>query len=349
MKILLTVLLAVTLVGCAGTHPRGIARYDHYDSVKVEQMTGNNVSPTVFAKTILCLNARRESRVITALTNTVVTAATNATVVAITNQTISFATNILYSTMTNLAPATPPPPSALAGDATGIGGEANTAIIVAPSGPALSTNLTASVSSSVSGTSAPNQRTANLQTVRTFNNQFTTTSNNLSIVLMTNIVVTGETNSVINYSTNTTVVAVTNSVIIPTNGVSYDYFLVTELLPPPDFTPLAQGETLVLLVDGVRHGFTPGQSGTSFVARKGYTSALYRVPPEVLVDIANAKEVSVRLRGVNNAVERDISNGCRRNFREFLARYFVPDPALAESGNPIASAAIQEIARTAQR
>ena len=38
----------------------------------------------------------------------------------------------------------------------------------------------------------------------------------------------------------------------------------------------------MLLVDGVRHGFTQSQSSTEFVARKGYTSVLYRVAPDVI-------------------------------------------------------------------
>ena len=56
---------------------------------------------------MVCLNARRESRAITAVTNSIVTAVTNQTVNAITNLTVSISTNVVYSTMTNLSPAQP--------------------------------------------------------------------------------------------------------------------------------------------------------------------------------------------------------------------------------------------------
>jgi hypothetical protein len=106
----------------------------------------------------------------------------------------------------------------------------------------------------------------------------------------------------------------------------HDYYLYTEFTPPPDFT-LQSGESLVLLVDGVRHGLAPTNSQTSFVARKGFQSNLYRVPPELLADIANAKEVKLRLKGVNAVLERDLNYWSRKNFRQFLLRYFSPEPA----------------------
>lgn len=337
-----TVLLCATLLaGCAGTHPKGTARYDDYDSVKVEQMVGNNVSQAVFAKSIVCLNARRETRRVTALTNTLVTSITNQIVSALTNQTISFSTNLLYTSMTNLAPAAPPPTPLVTGDAAAVGAETN--LVLAASSPASSssTNVTVSLASNFSGSRAPNQNTANSQVIRTLNQQLTTTSNNFSIALMTNLVFTGETNLVVSYVTNTTLVSVTNTIVTLTNGVAYDYFLYSELIPPPDFTPQQQGESLVVLADGVRYGCTTSQSGTAFVSRKGYTSALYRVSPEVIVAIANAKEVRLRLKGVNNVVERTMSNSSRQNFRTFLGRYFVP----TDSGTPAGS---QPVAATAE-
>ena len=348
MKHFTVLVCAALLAGCAGSHPKGTARYDDYDSVKVEQMVGNNVSQAVFAKSVVCLNARRETRRVTALTNTLVTSVTNQTVGAITNQTISFSTNLLYTSMTNLSPASPPLPTAPAGDAAAAGAETN--LVVTASSPASSstTNVTVSLASNASGSRAPNQNTANSQVIRTLNQQLTTTSNNFSIALMTNLVFTGETNLVVSYVTNTTLVSVTNTIVTPTNGVAYDYFLYSELIPPPDFTPQQQGESLVVLADGVRYGCTTSQSGTAFVSRKGYTSALYRVSPEVIVAIANAKEVRLRLKGVNNVVERTMSNNSRQNFRTFLGRYFVP----SDSGTPAGSqpvAAAEESTHVAHR
>jgi hypothetical protein len=338
------------VAGCAGTHPTGTAHYDDYDSVNVEQMVGNNVSGRVFQKVVVCLNARRETRGVTAITNTVVTAMTNQEVHTITNQIVSIATNFLVTIMTNLAPAVPPPPTAVvppASEVTPVPAETNVTVVVTNLGPSVMTNVTVSLANNVTATIAPNQRTSNNQLVRTLNNQLTTSSNNLSVAVMTNLVVTAETNQVISFLTNMTIVSVTNLIITPTNGVAYDYFLYTELIPPPDFIPLIQGEVLVLLVDGVRIGFSPGQSAAAFVARKGYTSALYHVSPEVLVAIANAKEVRMRIKGVNNVVERQMSPGSRQHFREFVARYFVPGTAPADTVSP--GAAAQETTRIANR
>src|SRR5262245_13426129 len=106
MKFWIPLLLVALLAGCAGRHPKGTARYDNFDSVKVEQMVGNNVSGSVFSKPIVCLNARRETRLITALTNTVVTTVTNPPIITpVTNVTITHATNFQWSVLTNLEAA----------------------------------------------------------------------------------------------------------------------------------------------------------------------------------------------------------------------------------------------------
>jgi hypothetical protein len=340
MKIFCILLSAVLLGGCAGKHPRGVSRYDAYDAVKVDQMVGNNVSQTILAKTVVCLNARRESRLVTAITNVTITSVTNRAVLATTNQTISIATNYLVSTMTNLAPLAPPTPIVPTGDAAAPGTETNALAAVTNTAPAVTTNVSVSLALNQSASFAPGQNAANSQSIRSYNNQLTTTSNNVSVSVMTNQVITAETNQVVFYTTNMTVAPVTNVVITPTNLYARDYFLYTELIPPSDFS-LQSGESLVLLVDGVRHGFTQGQSGTAFVARKGYTSALYRVPPEVLVAISNAKEVKVRFKGTSSVIERTMNGSSRRNFRKFLLNYFNPEP---ETKTKVATAASAQLA-----
>ena len=47
MKNLILILLAVALAGCTGPSPKGSARFDEYDAVKIDQMVGNNVSRRV--------------------------------------------------------------------------------------------------------------------------------------------------------------------------------------------------------------------------------------------------------------------------------------------------------------
>ncbi len=303
-------------------------------------MVGNNVSRRPLQKTIVCLNARREARALTAFTNSIVTSVTNQIVNAVTNLTVTVSTNVVYSSMTNLAPVIPVAVVQASGDAAA---ETNApALVISPA--ALSTNVTVSVAANSSGSSAPNQRQSNNQLIRTFNNQLTSSSHNLSIALMTNMVVTAETNMVINYATNTSIVSVTNTIITPTNGIACDYFLFTEMMTPPDFTPVPQGETLVLLVDGVRHPFTVAQTSAAFVPRKGFASALYRTTPETLVALANAKEIRLRVKGANSVIEREMNDSSRENFRKFVVKFF----ASSEAGNE-KSADAGAASRIAQR
>lgn len=329
MKNLCALLALIFLAGCTGAHKEGISLYDDFDAVKVDQMVGNNISRMTFEKTIICLNARRETRRINAVTNINVVTVTNAVVNTVTNQTVSLSTNLLFTVMTNLAAAagTLPAPSLEAEAAAAATIETNTVANVPPPGPSLSTNVTVSLANNQTATAAPNQTAANAQQVRTFNSQITTSSNNLSVSLLTNIVVTGETNIVVAYLTNYSVAQITNVNIIPTNFLAHDYFLYTEMTPPADFT-LQSGESLVLLVDGVRHGLTQTPSSGTFFGRKRFTSGLYRVPPETLVAIGNAKEVRVRFKGVNGSIERLMSAGSRQNFKDFLVKYFRPEPTL---------------------
>lgn len=342
MKNLCFFLGAVLLAGCASSAKKGVSRYDEYEAVRIDQMAGNNISKGVFERTIICLNARRETRQVTALTNVAVAPATNQIVNAVTNQTISISTNFLVTTMTNLVPAIATQPPAAPGAATASGEGADPALADAATLPPLtntpvqiSTNLTATLASNQSASTSPNQATANQQLVRTLNNQISTTSNNLTVVLMTNLVVTTETNEVVSYVTNSLVTLVTNVSIVPTNLLVAEYYLYTEMTPPSDFT-LQSGESLVLLVDGVRYGFAQSPPASAFIGRKGYVTTMYRVPPDVLVAIANAQEVRLRFKGVNSAIEREMNQASRDRFKQFLLRYFVSPP------EPMAGASARE-------
>jgi hypothetical protein len=318
------------LAGCAGTHPKGVSRVDEFDGVKVDQMSGNNVSRSPMQKVILCLNARRESRPVTAVTNITVSALTNAHVIALTNEIITIATNYLFTAMTNVAPALGGPAAPVTEEAAAAAAAtvtvADTAATVAQTntGPAFTTNSTVSLARNHSATTGPAQKGLNSQAVQTFNNQITTQSNNLTVSVMTNIVVTAETNATVSFATNLVISSVTNVGISSVNEMAHDYFLYTELVPPADFV-LQSGESLVLLVDGTRHALTSSQSGTAFVGRKGFTSTLYKVSPEVLVAIANAQEVRIRLKGATSVIERTMNESSRRNFKTFLVPYFSPE------------------------
>ena len=334
----------LTLAGCTGVHRTGTSRVDAFDAIQVDQMTGNQIDPRPLSRSVLCLNARRETRWITEASHVTVTSVTNLAITPVTNVTVSIATNYQYTVMTNLSALPPGPPIAAApGDAVGANTPAAPAALGTPppaveitNAPAaslpaqLSTNFTLSLANNSSGTVAPSQTTASLQSVRNYNFQLTTVTNNLTVSLLTNRVITADTNLVVTWITNVSVTTLTNITRYPTNYAVAEYFLVSELIPPPDFT-LAGGESLILLVDGVRHGFAGAQSGTAYTSRRGFTSTLYRVPPELLVDIANAREVRVRFRGVNNTLERTMSRGSQQHFRDFLLKYFRPESAPAGS------------------
>lgn len=341
MKNFCAFLALLFLVACGGVHKQGVSLYDDYDTVRVDQMVGNNITGTTFTKVILCLNARRETRVVHGITNVTVTPFTNLTVIALTNQTISVATNFQITAMTNLVPPIALGPAAPGAGAPGTEGDAvavetNLTVTVTNAGPLLSTNLTFSLARNQSATAAPNQLSANNQLVRTYNNQLTTQSNNLTVALMTNLAVTAETNLVVTFVTNAVISSVTNVIITPTNMLARDYYLFTEFTPPPDFN-LQSGESLVLLVDGVRYGLSQTPLTATYIGRKGFTTGFYRVTPDVLVALANAKEVRVRLKGANSTVERNLTAASRRNFRMFLLKYFVPEEPPKDSG--VASAA----------
>lgn len=338
MKTLCALLALILLTGCTGAHKEGISRYDDFEAVKVDQMIGNNISSAAFEKTIICLNARRETRRVHAVTNISVITVNNAIANAVTNQTISLSTNLLYTVMTNLAAQTPAPaagtPEAEAIAVATL--ETNTLVAVTPAGPSLSTNITVSVANNQTGTASPSQTAANAQQVRTFNSQITTASNNLSISLLTNLVVTGETNIVVAYVTNFFVAQVTNLIITPTNLLVRDYFLYTEMTPPTDFI-LQSGESLVLLIDGTRHSLTQTPSTGAFFGRKRFTTGLYRVPPQTLVAIGNAKEVRLRFKGVNGTIERSMNAGSRQNFKDYLVKYFTPEPPSSAPAQKVAT------------
>jgi hypothetical protein len=202
--------------------------------------------------------------------------------------------------------------------------ETNAVLVMSNTAPALSTNVTFSVARNQSATASPSQASANQQQVKTYNNQLTTTSNNLTVALLTNLMVTAETNLNVAYLTNSSIVSVTNVSVLATNFLARDYYIFLEYTPPAEFS-LQGGESLVLLVDGQRYGLVAGPLTAGHTARRGFSSAFYRVYPEVLVDIANAKEVKLRLKGTTSTIEREMTTSSRRNFKEFLLRHFAPE------------------------
>ncbi|MBN2506405.1 MAG: hypothetical protein JXQ71_06895 [Verrucomicrobia bacterium] len=340
MRTVTLLLSAALLGGCTGARKNGISRYDAFNEIRVDQMVGNNVSGKIMEKTVLCLNARRETRVLKAITNETVLLFTNPVVVAVTNVVVSLATNYSVSAMTNIAPTPAFAPAETPGEAgasqgTNAPGDSVPQLVASP--PTGATNATVAVSTNQTLVLGPSQTATGTQITRNFSDQVTTTVNNLSITAVTNQAVTAETNLAVNYSTNYAVTAVTNTVITPTSGVAHACFLYTELLAPPDFT-LFNGESLVLLIDGQRFGFTATPGRIPFVGRRGYVSTLYAVPPQVLVAIANAQQVRIRVNGTSSTIEKTMTAGSRSHFKKYLLKHFRPDLESPTTPDPDSSA-----------
>lgn len=106
---------------------------------------------------------------------------------------------------------------------------------------------------------------------------------------------------------------------------SKDYYLITELTPSPDFTLQSSGESLVLLVDGARYGFSATNTLAPLKPRPGIQTTVYRIPGEVLVKIANAQELRIRLKGTSTVLDELAPPSVLEHLREWMLERFTPD------------------------
>lgn len=321
MRLLRACAIAGLMSGCVAAKRQGISHIDEYDSVKIDQMVGNHVSGRVFERTIVCLNARRETRQAPTVTNQTVTWLTNVSLMTVTNQTVTVVTNQSRTVATNEIAQPAPAPTSVTATNEPTANETNQVAVPAIQ-PGSSTNQSVTIANNQTLSKAGNQivSTVNNQTLQS--RQVTITTNNLSLTIADNQAISAETNVVISTLTNQFITAGTNQTVLQPDGPLQEYFLYAESTPPPDFV-LYSGESLVLLIDGVRHGFAPATSQTAFVPRKGFTSSLYKVSAEILVDIAHAKHVKIRLRGANSVIEKEMNRESRNNFKKFVAKYSV--------------------------
>ena len=329
MRTIALLLVCSALVGCMSNKKSGMAYVDTYDGVQVEQTMANTVSSAPLQKTIVCLNPRRETRRVSSLTNQVVLSVTNVSLVYVTNQTITATTNMSRTLSTNqFALPAPLPTPPVTNETAEAGANVETNAVVAlqtQAPPPNSTNNTVTTTANITLSKAPSQTSLTANHQQLLNRQITINTTNVNLISADNELVMIETNLAVNVYTNQSVNTVTNYNIVYTNSFVRDYYLYTEFTPPQDFTLQNSGESLVLLVDGTRHGLVASGSQTAFVARRGYQSTLYRVPPELIADIANAKEVKMRIKGVNSVIERKLNEGSRNNFRRFMLKYFTPN------------------------
>lgn len=104
-----------------------------------------------------------------------------------------------------------------------------------------------------------------------------------------------------------------------------DHFLLLEHTPITDFT-LAPGESFTLLVDGARHTFAPTNSTAAIVSRPGFATLTFRATPQVFVDIANARNVELRLKGTSSVLEKRLSRSSINEFKAYLLKYYQQPP-----------------------
>ncbi len=104
-----------------------------------------------------------------------------------------------------------------------------------------------------------------------------------------------------------------------------DHFLLLEHTPIQDFT-LAPGESFTLLVDGTRHVFAPTNSPSAVVSRPGFTTLTFRTTPQLFVDLANAGNVELRLKGTSNVLEKRLARASVKEFKAYLLKYYQQPP-----------------------
>ena len=83
----------------------------------------------------------------------------------------------------------------------------------------------------------------------------------------------------------------------------------------------------------MRFGCTQTPPQTAWESRRGFLTTYYKVAPEVVVAIANAHEVKLRIKGTTGTLERTMNGSSRGNFREFLLHNFGSTTQLA-TANP---------------
>lgn len=311
MKYFWLLVVVLSLTACSSSR---ISHYDEFEKMKVDKLTGNSVSANVFSRTVVCLNAARESKGFVALTNTTISFTTNYVVTATTNLTVSTSGNVQVAALTNTIAPTIVDTNAPAVASTGNNG---------------SSGVTTATARNESIATAPNQhiRSGSIQIVTTLNSQATLNQDSLALTFGTNEVITVETNYVVTTITNQVVTPVTNTVVKTSENPLADYYLYTEIAPA-DFS-LATGESLIVLADGVRYGCLPAPLQSAWETRRGFLTTYYKVAPDVIVAIANSKEVKLRIKGTAGTLERTMNSSSRGNFREFLLKNFGVSASLA--------------------
>jgi len=195
-------------------------------------------------------------------------------------------------------------------------------VVLSQPADSTSAGTTRSGTRSESIATGPNQMviSRNHQTVTQVADQSVINTNGQSLTTSGGRTMIVETNWVITTITNQVVTPVTNVVVRSPEKPAYDYYLYTEIAPSD--LQLANGENLVLLIDGRRYAFSPAVPVSGWNARRGYLTTHYRVSPDVIEGIANAQEVRLRIRGQAASIERTLPAGSRENFREFLLKHF---------------------------
>jgi hypothetical protein len=215
----------VLLCGCLGPKKSGQSQLDAFDAVRIDQMTGNNVSGAPFQRTLFCLNARRETHRLSAVTNQVVTLVTNPVVSFTTNVYSASASNTVITLATNQMPLAP-----VVGTGSSTNEESAPRVVAqVPPEPATNSAVTRTADTSLSISSGNHQAvtSVNTQSSVAFNNQSTIVRSNVALSTVTSGLVRTESSQTVTAVTNFLISAITNEVILSTNALLYDHYLYT--------------------------------------------------------------------------------------------------------------------------
>lgn len=91
-----------------------------------------------------------------------------------------------------------------------------------------------------------------------------------------------------------------------------------------DWLFIQEGESLILLIDGVRYGFTlKGDVIREVFLSRTQETAIYSIEYEIIKKIAYAKEVKVKVVGEHNSAKAYFSEANFNNYRDFINKYIL--------------------------
>ncbi len=298
--------LAAIVAGCSTMRT---SKVDEFEEVRIDELHNNEVSTGILNRTLVCFNVRREVQKITVWTNHSVVLITNKVLHYVTNLVVTSGTNYQTALTTNVVQHVP-----------GVETNELSEAIEDRSRQTPSTNVSIVLSRGTTFSRGSGQTTLAMLTLRQRSQQTTLPGNGFEVLSLENETLSFETNMVITVHTNFTITAVTNLSILPTNLLVERFYVILEYSPPD--LPIQAGEPLLLRVDGIRYMLEPASPRSPVIPRRGFALTSYHIDPQLLLSIANAKQVKLRIKGINCVIEKDMSFASRARLRGFISSLY---------------------------